>query len=117
MHFLHGGISQKQDCAFAAKAYLSPVADDSATRDNRAAGRAQPLESKMTFASEIRGFEANLISRIGAGLRSLGEAYEKRRLFNQTVRELEALDSRMLADLGLSRGDIFDAAYKAAYGA
>lgn len=71
----------------------------------------------MTFVNEIRGYDANLISRIGAGFRSLSEAYEKRRMFNATVRELEGLDARMLADLGLSRGDIFDAAYKAAYGA
>lgn len=71
----------------------------------------------MAFVNDIRGFEANLLSRIGSGFRSLSEAYEKRRLFNQTVRELESLDARMLADLGLSRGDIYDAAYKAAYGA
>ena len=71
----------------------------------------------MTFVNEIRGYDANLLSRIGAGFRSLSESYEKRRMFNATVRELESLDARMLADLGLSRGDIFDAAYKAAYGA
>jgi len=72
---------------------------------------------KMAFVNDIRGYEANLINRIGAGFRSLGEAYEKRRMFNATVRELESLDARMLADLGLSRGDIYDAAFKAAYGA
>ena len=71
----------------------------------------------MAFVNDIRGFEANLITRIGAGVRSLSEAYEKRRMFNQTVRELESLDARLLADLGLSRGDIYDAAFKAAYGA
>ncbi len=71
----------------------------------------------MTLVNDIRGFDANLMSRIGAGLRSLSDAYEKRRMFNQTVRELESLDARMLADLGLGRGDIYDAAYKAAYGA
>ncbi len=71
----------------------------------------------MAFVNDIRGYDANLISRIGTGFRSMAQAYEKRRLFNQTVRELESLDARMLADLGLSRGDIYDAAFKAAYGA
>ena len=71
----------------------------------------------MTFVNDIRGFETNLMTRINSGWKSLARAYEQRRQFNATVRELESLDARLLADLGLSRSEIYDAAYKAAYGA
>ncbi len=70
----------------------------------------------MTFVNDIRGFEASLMSRLASPLRSLAEAHEKRRQFNRTMRELQALDDRALMDLGLGRGDIPAVAYEAAYG-
>lgn len=70
----------------------------------------------MAFVSDIRGYEATLISRMASTLRSLSTSYENRRQFEATIRELEVLDDRILDDLGLSRGDIREAAYQAVYG-
>ncbi|MCP5037761.1 MAG: DUF1127 domain-containing protein [Rhodobacteraceae bacterium] len=48
--------------------------------------------------------------------RSAAEAYENRRRFEVTVRELNALDTHTLDDLGIGRGQIRDAAFQAVYG-
>ncbi len=69
----------------------------------------------MAFVSDIRGFETTLISRMTSSARSLSAAYEARRMYVKTVRELQELDDRTLADLGLSRGEIQVAAYQAVY--
>ena len=39
-----------------------------------------------------------------------------RKLFNQTVKELNALDERELADLGMHRADIISIAHRSVYG-
>lgn len=45
------------------------------------------------------------------------EATAKRRVYRQTLRELNALSAREMADLGLNRSMIRSVAYEAAYGA
>ncbi len=70
----------------------------------------------MAFTSEIRGFEAGMLTRMHNGFRTMASAYEKRRQFEYTVRELSALDRRELDDLGLTRDGIREAAYRAVYG-
>lgn len=70
----------------------------------------------MTFTDEIRGAEAGLANRIAGAWHSVADAYEKRRKFNATLRELQALSPRELDDLGLSRSDLPDIAYEAVYG-
>ncbi len=70
----------------------------------------------MAFISDIRGYETTLISRMVSTFRSAAEAYENRRRFEVTVRELNALDTHTLDDLGIGRGQIRDAAFQAVYG-
>lgn len=70
----------------------------------------------MAFVNDIRGFETNLLSRMVSSARSLSAAYDARRLYVKTVRELQALDDRSLDDLGLGRGNIQVVAYQAVYG-
>jgi len=69
----------------------------------------------MTFVNDIRGFEATTISRMTEAFKSVGVAYDKRRDFNKTVRELNALSFDELEDLGIARADIADIAYQAVY--
>lgn len=70
----------------------------------------------MAFINDIRGAEARTLSRLAGSVQSLAEAYEKRRRFRATMRELNALDFDTLEDLGFARGDIPDVAYRAVYG-
>ena len=42
-------------------------------------------------------------------------AAAKRRMYRRTLRELESLTARELADLGLARGSLRAAAYEAVY--
>lgn len=51
-----------------------------------------------------------------AMLRDWRAAYAKHRMFRRTLRELETLTARELADLGLSRGGLRAAAHEAVYG-
>lgn len=50
-------------------------------------------------------------------LSDLTASLAKRRAYRSTVRELSALSSRDLADMGIHRADIHDIAQQAAYGA
>lgn len=70
----------------------------------------------MSFTSEIRGYETGVLTRMHDGLRDLVHAYEKRRQYVRTVRELSVLDQRELDDLGLTRSTVPQAAYRAVYG-
>ncbi len=70
----------------------------------------------MAFATENRtaaqgGFAGGFAS-LFAGIR---EQMERRKLFRQTLRELNSLSNRELNDLGLSRSMIRRIAYQAAY--
>ncbi|MGB1235744.1 MAG: DUF1127 domain-containing protein [Planktomarina sp.] len=48
---------------------------------------------------------------------NLQDAFAKRRLYNQTLNELQNLNDRELDDLGLSRYNIKSVAYETAYSA
>ncbi|RED12014.1 hypothetical protein POI8812_03113 [Pontivivens insulae] len=66
-------------------------------------------------ASDIR--TENLIAqRVVAFFNDARTAFNKRRMYNRTVSELNALSSNELNDLGLSRAGIRAAAYEAVYG-
>lgn len=62
-----------------------------------------------------RGNELQL-DGFAAIVRSIKAAIERRRVFNQTVAELNLLTARELSDLGISRGSIRSVAREAAYG-
>lgn len=73
----------------------------------------------MTYTNDIRtaGRSATGLSDRIAGLfRALGEARQKRAVYNSTLRELEQLSGRDLADLGIARAMIPEIAREAAYG-
>lgn len=53
---------------------------------------------------------AGFMARIAAGLRKAQEARARRVLYQQTVRELRVLNDHQLADLGISRNSIEQAA-------
>ncbi len=70
----------------------------------------------MAFAADIKQFEAGLLARVNSTFQSVSESYRKRRDFNRTIRELQALGDRELMDLGLSRAEIPSIAYDTVYG-
>lgn len=57
-----------------------------------------------------------LASKLGGGVAGLADAWRRARTFQRTYAELEALTTRELDDLGLSRSMITRVAYEAAYG-
>lgn len=70
----------------------------------------------MANVQDIRSIEAGIVQRIVALARDIQDAYQRRRVFNETLRELSALSGRELADLGIHRSMITRVAREAAYG-
>lgn len=58
-----------------------------------------------------------LLGRIEGFIEGRREALAKRRVYRETLRELQALSNRDLADLGISPANLHSVAYQAAYGA
>ena len=63
------------------------------------------LPANGAFADRVSAFRANLSDRLA-----------KRKVYLTTLRELQSLSNRDLADLGLSRSAIKSIALEAAYG-
>ncbi|SMO36960.1 DUF1127 domain-containing protein [Paracoccus laeviglucosivorans] len=55
-------------------------------------------------------------TRLGSLMTGLRGYFARRALYRQTIRELHDLNSRELADLGISRSMIRSVAYEAAWG-
>ena len=73
----------------------------------------------MTYANDVRTAgrsAAGLSDRIAGLFRAVAEARQKRAVYNRTLRELEQLSARDLADLGIARALIAEIAHEAAYG-
>lgn len=70
----------------------------------------------MAYANSSRALNISFADRLGHIAKSVRLAMHRRRLFNQTVRELSALSDRELADLGIHGSMIKDIAKQAAYG-
>ncbi|MFB2530826.1 DUF1127 domain-containing protein [Paracoccus sp. p3-h83] len=60
--------------------------------------------------------DVGLIARLRGTIASLADAYARRRVYNETLRELSALTARDMADLGIHRSMITRIAHEAAYG-
>ncbi|KMK66657.1 DUF1127 domain-containing protein [Puniceibacterium sp. IMCC21224] len=72
----------------------------------------------MAYATHITSAaQGTDVSVFSALLTKLRLQLAQRRTYNQTLRELEALSNRELADLGISRSSIRSIAQEAAYGA
>lgn len=56
----------------------------------------------------------NAVKHIGAFFSDLLGLSEEKRVFNQTVKELQRLNDRELADIGITRCDIYAIARQAA---
>ena len=70
----------------------------------------------MAYVNSTRSATISFSDRLGNIAKSVKLALHRRRLFNQTVRELNALSGRELADLGIHGSMIKDIAKQAAYG-
>ena len=73
----------------------------------------------MTYANDVRTASrsaAGLSDRIAGLFRAVAEARQKRTSYSRTLRELEQLSARELADLGIARALIPEIAREAAYG-
>ena len=71
----------------------------------------------MAYVNSSRAQTISVFDRLGNIAKSVKLALNRRRLFNQTVRELNALTDRELADLGIHASMIKGIAKDAAYGA
>ena len=70
----------------------------------------------MAYVNSTRTASFGLTDRIAGFLKSLRVSMERRAVYNRTRRELQALSSRELADLGIHRSMITRVAHEAAYG-
>lgn len=70
----------------------------------------------MAFVNTSRAASLSLADRFPGVVASVKAALARRAVYTQTVRELNALTERELADLGISRLEIAAVAREAAYG-
>lgn len=70
----------------------------------------------MAYVTSTRVGNATLADRIAAVVKAVKEATRRRQVYNQTVRELAALNQRELSDLGIHASMIERIAREAAYG-
>ncbi len=70
----------------------------------------------MALAQNTQILDAGIAARISATFATLSDAWQRRRVYRQTLRELNALTSRELADLGMHRSMITRVALEAAFG-
>jgi uncharacterized protein YjiS (DUF1127 family) len=70
----------------------------------------------MAYATETRSFGASLVERAGTFRAAMTDRFAKYSLYRTTLNELQGLNDRDLADLGIARADIQDLAREAAWG-
>ena len=69
----------------------------------------------MAYASDTRTTSASIGDRVRELRSTLATRYAQHKVYRSTLKELESLTDRDLADLGLNRLVIQDVARKAAY--
>jgi uncharacterized protein YjiS (DUF1127 family) len=70
----------------------------------------------MAYLNSTRATSFGIGERIATVFRSIRDAMQRRRVYQQTLRELNTLSNRELADLGLHRAMLTRVAIEAAYG-
>lgn len=70
----------------------------------------------MAYATETRPVGASLTERVGSFRAAMKDRVAKYNLYRTTLTELQGLNDRDLADLGIARADIQDLAREAAWG-
>jgi uncharacterized protein YjiS (DUF1127 family) len=91
---------------------LPHVTPNSATD---AARKWQEAWKNMAYLTTTAAARKSIVDRLAALRQTWAEALQKRRVYAQTLAELNALTDRELADLGIPRSDIAEIAYRAAY--
>jgi uncharacterized protein YjiS (DUF1127 family) len=71
----------------------------------------------MAYVNTTRAASFSPADRFSGILATVKASFARRAVYAQTVRELNALTERELADLGIARADITTIAREAAYGA
>jgi len=84
--------------------------------NNHGALGAKQKDDTMAYITAPRATGFNLTQRIAEFRAAVADAAAKRKVYNQTFNELNALSNRELGDLGLYRGAIKSIALEAAYG-
>ena len=69
----------------------------------------------MAYVNSSRSAQVNLSDRFAAMVKVVKDMIERRRVYNQTLFELNNLSDRDLSDLGISRASIAEVAREAAY--
>ena len=69
----------------------------------------------MAYVNSTRSAQVSFFDRLAALMVGVKDLIARRRVFNQTLFELNQLSDRDLSDLGLSRANIADVAREAAY--
>lgn len=69
----------------------------------------------MAYVNSSRSVQVSFSDRFAAVAKVVLGMVERRRVYNQTLYELQALSDRDLSDLGLSRSTIAEVARAAAY--
>jgi len=70
----------------------------------------------MAYATDTARGGQSFGQRLGTFRTSIGERFARYRVYRQTMTELDSLNDRELADLGISRFDIGRIAAESAYG-
>ncbi|MBT9244344.1 DUF1127 domain-containing protein [Gemmobacter fulvus] len=70
----------------------------------------------MAYVNSTRVAQMSFADRLSAAFDGVKQAIARRAIYKQTVRELNALSARELADLGIHRSMITRLAREAAYG-
>jgi len=70
----------------------------------------------MAYVNSTHATTVSISDRFGSLVAGVKAALARRRVYDQTVRELAALSDRDLTDLGISRSVITEVASEAAYG-
>jgi uncharacterized protein YjiS (DUF1127 family) len=109
MILLHGSIAQSTYCAIAA---LAPSSSQRRRNKDHTVTANRKTTKMMTDYTPAVASRSAWASPIAA----LGDAWVRYRLYRRTYAELNALTSRDLDDLGISRSMITRLAYEAAYG-
>ena len=69
----------------------------------------------MAYINSTRAVDFGIFHRLNAMVGVVRTALKRRSIFLQTVRELQNLDNRELADIGINRTDIHSIAMDAAF--
>ena len=120
MHMLHGGIEPGADCAVAANAPCWVQQRRGAQKGNQPnqsgpGAKEMNVRLNMAYVNTTRAVPVSFSDRFNALVKVAADLIARRKVYTQTVFELNTLSDRDLADLGISREAIGTVAREAAY--